>query len=276
MGLTGKLKKGGGFLNNVDALVDDANFVTGETAKIKKGKNKGKDFTPLSLVVEFKPDGADETTPQRLLIGNADNLTYEISDDGKTITFEDGGGIFANSEAGTFLASCVAPEEGDLSFPDDQFGEADNEYTIAVLVGSRVRLVRPVNAERPKQVDKNGKEWDARDLKVFQVYELGGGKKAKSGAKPAAGKGKPAKVEEADEVDPNEAAVQALLRYLESAKDQTLQVSKLKMKATTDPTFRTDKALRDAVIELLEDADFLKDVDDVEYNGKKGTVSIPA
>jgi hypothetical protein len=273
MSLKSKLKTGGGFLNDVNAVIEDVNFVTGETAKIKNGKNKGKPFTPVSLVVDFLPEGAESQTPQRLLIGGAESMEYDISEDGKTITFESGG-IYANSEAGVFLSSCVAPENGKIQFPDDEFGTDDNEVSVAVLVGGRVRLVRPVNRVRKPQIDKDGKSWPAKDLKVSEIFELGGGKKAKGG-KPAV-KGKAAKAEpEEEEIDPSEAATQALLRYLENAKDNTLQVSKLKMKATTDPEFSKDKDLRTAVIALLEDADFLKGVDEIEYNGKKGIVSLP-
>ena len=158
MSLKDKMKSGsGGFLNNVIVLMSDVNWVTGATSKIKSGKNKGKDFTPLSLVVEPIVDGAESPTVQRLLVGNAENMTFEISDDGKTIEFAEGG-LYPNSEAGVFLNSCESPEEGELQITD--FGDEENKNLISVasLVNARMRLVRPVNTERPKQKGKDGKE----------------------------------------------------------------------------------------------------------------------
>lgn len=282
MSLKSKLKTGG-FLNNVDVTVTDINWVVGDTSKVKQGKNKGKDFTPLSLVGEFTVDGAEEPTPQRLLVGNAENMTFEISDDGKTIEFSEGG-LYGNSESGIFLASCESPEDGDLQATD--FGDEDNNALIDVssLVGARMRLVRPVNTERPQQKGKDGKVYDARDLKCAEIYELGGAEKpakkgAKKGAKAEPVKGaKGKKVVEPDDdedVSPEDAAKIALLRYLEAAKDRTLPVAKLKTKVSTDEAFAKDSKLRKAVVALLEDADFLKGVDEVEYNGKKGIVTLP-
>lgn len=277
MSLKGKLKSSGGFLNNVDVTVTDANWVVGDTFKIKKGKNKGGDFTPLNLVGEFTVDGAEDPTPQKLFVGNAENMTFEISDDGKTIEFSEGA-LYENAEAAVFLNSCEHPENGDLQISD--FGDDDNANLIDVtsLVGARMRVTRPVNATRPKQIDKNGKEWDAKDLTCAEIYELGGDVKAsKKGAKATAVKGskKAAVVEADDDESPEDVAKIALLRYLEAAKDRTLLVSKLKVKVSTDKVFAKDAKLAKTVIALLEDADFLKGVDEVEYNGKKGTVTLP-
>lgn len=277
MGLKNKLKTGGGFLNNVDVTMTDANWVVGDTSKIKAGKNKGKDFTPLSLVVEPTVDGADEPTPQRLLVGNAEGMTFEISDDGKSIEFSEGG-LYANSEAGKFLNSCEKPEDGDLQITD--FGDEDNASLIDVtaLVGARMRLVRPVNPDRPKQKGKDGKEYDARDLLCAQVYELADEKPAKGkSAKPTAGKGKPAPADENgdDDASPEDLAKVTLLRYLEGAKDHTLPINKLKIKVSTDKAFSKDAKLAKTIIGLLEDPKFLKNIDEIEYNGKAGTVTLP-
>jgi hypothetical protein len=274
MSLKNKLKTGG-FLNNVDVAVTDVNWVVGDTAKIKNGKNKGKDFTPLLLLPEFTVDGADEPTPQRLLVGNAENMTFEISDDGKTIEFSEGG-LYANSEAGIFLNSCESPEDGEIQITE--FGDEDNAALIDVtaLVGARMRLVRPVNDDRPQQKGKDGKMYDARDLKCAEIYEIGGAEeKPKKGAKTTT-KGK--KAEEADDDDaesPQDTAKIALLRYLEAAKDHTLPTSKLKVKVSTDKVFAKDAKLAKTVIALLEDGDFLKGIDEIEYNSKKGTVTLP-
>ncbi len=277
MSLKNKLKTGGGFLNNVDVLMTDANWVVGDTSKIKSGKNKGKDFTPLSLVVEPTVDGAEEPTPQRLLVGNAENMTFEISDDGKSIEFSEGG-LYANSEAGKFLNSCESPEEGDNQITD--FGDEENASLIDVtaIVGARMRLVRPVNPDRPKQKGKDGKEYDARDLMCAQIYELPDAKSAGKGkGKPATTtKGKAAPVaDDDDDASPEDLAKVTLLRYLEGAKDRTLPVNKLKIKVSTDKAFSKDAKLAKTIIGLLEDPKFLKSVDEIEYNGKAGTVTLP-
>ena len=280
MSLKKKLKTGG-FLNNVDVAVTDVNWVVGDTAKIKQGKNKGKDFTPLSLVGEFTVDGADEPTPQRLLVGNAENMTFEISDDGKSIEFSEGG-LYANSEAGIFLNSCESPEDGENQITD--FGDDDNAGLIDVtaLVGARMRLVRPVNEDRPQQKGKDGKMYDARDLKCAEIYELGGAaeEKPKKGAKPSDPKkgGKKAEPEadgDDDDVSPEDTAKIVLLRYLEAAPDHTLPIAKLKTKVSTDKAFAKDLKLAKVIIGLLEDPAFLKGVDEVEFNSKKGTVTLP-
>ncbi len=278
MGLKGKLKTGG-FLNNVDVAVTDINWVVGDTSKIKNGKNKGKDFTPLLLLPEFTVDGAEEPTPQRLLVGNAENMTFEISDDGKTIEFSEGG-LYANSEAGIFLNSCESPEDGDKQITD--FGDDDNSALIDVtaLVAARMRLVRPVNEDRPQQKGKDGKMYDARDLKCAEIYEIGGGEKPKAGKGKTAGKaeskkGAKAEPEAAEEESVEDTAKIALLRYLEAAPDRTLPVAKLKTKVSTDKAFAKNLKLAKTVIGLLEDPDFLKGVDEIEYNGKKGTITLP-
>jgi hypothetical protein len=258
MGLQGKLKTGG-FLQNVDVLVNDINWVVGDTSQIKKGKNKGKDFTPLSVVGEFTPEGATEPTTQRLLVGNAENMTFDISDDGKDIEFAEGG-VFANCEAGIFLNSCEMPEEGDLKITD--FGDEDNKRLVSLraLPGVRMRLVRPINTERPEQVGKDGKSYPARDLKCAEVYSVG---EAVEQTEAAAG----------DMAIDDQAKV-ALLRYLEKATGHVLPISQLKTLVSTDAAFAKSAETRKAVIGMLSDAKFLKNIDEIEYDGKRGTVTL--
>ena len=290
MSLKGKLRTGG-FLNNVDVTVTDANWVVSEeTYKIKQGKNKGKAFTPLSLIVDLTVDGAEEATPQRLFVGGAENMTFEISEDGKTIQFSEGG-IFGNSEAGIFLNSCEEPENGDLSISD--FGDDDVKDMIDVtaLVGARMRVVRPINKEKDPQKGKDGKMYPVRNLMCAEVYEIGGAvqkavnkvRHALTGKSPTTGTSgsKPRRAvaapeeDAAEDVSPEDTAKIALLRYLEGTKDRTLPITKLKTKVSVDKEFAKDATLRRQVIALLEDADFLKGIDEVQYNGKKGTVTLP-
>ena len=76
--------------------------------------------------------------------------------------------------------------------------------------------------------------------------------------------------------EPQDVAKIALLRYLESAAGHSLPVVKLKTRVATDPLFAKDAALVKTLTGLLEDPDFLKSIDEIEYNGKKGTVTLPA
>jgi hypothetical protein len=279
MGLQSKLRSGGGYLNNVTATLTDINWMVGDTSKIKQGKNKGQDFTPLLLVPEFQQDGTEDSKPQRLLVGNAEKLTFEISDDGKVIEFSEGG-CFLNSEAGIFLNSCEKPEEGDLQVTE--FGDDDNKNLIDVsaLVGTRMRVIRPVNSDRPQQKGKDGKMYDAKDLKCAEIFEIGGSQDTPTPTLTTKGKaahGKPnGKVVEDDPADsPEDIAKIALLRYLEADKNHILPINKLKTKVSTDKVFTKDLKLSKQIIALLEDTDFLKSVEEVEYNGKKGTVMLP-
>jgi len=207
-------KRGGGYLNGVDAAITGYSFLVGETSTIKNGDRKGEDFTPLSLVPSFRVDGADVDQSQRLLIGEA-TFFGEVSDDGLTLATPAGQSIGANTEAGLFIASLV-----EAGFPEENFSDSDDEINFAPMVGSRVHLVQVVNVEKTKrqgqQTGKDGKKYDLKDLKVKAVLSVGTGapKAAGKSAKPAAGKA--AKVVETADVAQLSADV--LLAILNDAK----------------------------------------------------------
>lgn len=273
------LKKGGGYLSNVDATIVGYSFLVGDTSVIKKGDRKGEDFTPLSLVPEFQVDGATDSQEIRLLIGDAERFG-NVSKDGLTLDtpgISNGESIYPNSEAGIFLESFLKPTEGD-GFPVDRFADLDDATNLEAMIGTRVRLVRPVNAEKTakqgKQVNANtGKSYDRTDLKVQRIYELPDGKVAKKGAAaPVKGaKGKQA----APSID--DTAQAALVRYLTDAPKQSLIVGKVRMKVLTDAAFKGDNDTRDAVVEYLLDTDnvaaMVKD-GLVTYDKKSGMITL--
>ena len=89
-------KKGGGFLNEVDALITGMTFESGDTYPIKKGPRKGEEFTPLSLTVSARVDGAEEDVSKRLLISDASRFG-DVSADGTTLATPHGQTISAFS-----------------------------------------------------------------------------------------------------------------------------------------------------------------------------------
>jgi hypothetical protein len=180
-------KKGGGYLNNVDAEIIGYQFVVGETAKIKKGNRKGEDFTPLSLVPEFKVDGADQPLTQRLLIGDSDDFGGEVSEDGLTIETPEGQAFNASSEAGIFLASLC-----EAGFPESNFEDTNERINLEPMIGTRVRLVQEINVEKTKrqgqQKGKDGKLYDRKDLKVAEVLGVATMKSKSAATKTVAAK----------------------------------------------------------------------------------------
>jgi hypothetical protein len=258
---------GGGFLNGVDAVFTGYSFLTGETVKIKNGARKGEDFTPLSLVPTFRVDGADADVSQRLLIGDADNYG-PVSEDGLTLEMGDGA-IGASSEAGIFIDSLV---EG--GFPVENFDEDETTLNLEPVIGTRLRLVQEVNADKTKRQgkqknEKTGKEYDRRDLKVATVHEVGAGPaKAAKGGKPAKG----AKAPKAADV--SELAAATLTDIL-AANDGSIATAKLKMKVfAAFGAKHPQRDQRDAVIAYLTDTDNFAALDGISYDAKKGTLSI--
>lgn len=269
-------KKGGGYLNEVDATIVGYTWLVGEESEIKKGSRKGESFTPLSLVPEFQVDGEDETKTQRLLLGDA-SAYGEVTDDDQVLQTPDGQGIGARSEVGIFIQSLV-----DGGFPEELFSDDPESIDYRPMIGTRVRLVQEVNQEKTKrqgqQKGKDGKLYDRKDLKVATVHALPEAKPAKGakGAKPAAaaskvapakGKGKQAE----PEVDVAELAGETIREILGEQKDNTIAVSKVSMavlkKLNKDPN-------RDDVREWLIDSDNYENIEGVTYNAKKGTLTL--
>lgn len=257
-------KRGGGYLNEVDATIVGYQWLVGDTVAIKSGQRKGEDFTPLSLVPEFLVDGEDEPKTQRLLLGDASGYG-DVSEDGFVLATPDGQGIGAKSEVGVFLASLVAG-----GFPEDLFADDPDEIDLQPMIGTRVRLIQEVNPNKKKQVNKKTKkEYDGRDLKVATVHALpseapAAGKGKGSKAAPA-GKGKAAKGPSIGEL-----AAEALKGILADQPKQTLPKSKVSMAVLR--AVKGDN--KDAIREFLLDDDNLGSIEGVTYNEKKGTLTL--
>lgn len=267
-------KKGGGFLNEVDALITGMVFESGDTYPIKKGPRKGEEFTPLSLTVMARVDGADEDVSKRLLISDASRFG-DVSADGTTLATPDGQTISAFSEAGIFINSLVNPIEGGDGFPESRLGEDDDpEITYQPVVGTRVRFIQQERTGKRAgtQTAKDGRVWPLKDLVVAKVYDLpqaagkANGKAAKPVAKAAKGKA----------VDTDEVAVAALLRYAQAA-GGSIAKSKIRMKVLTDKAFSNDPEGRNTVATLLtgknSDA-YLGGLDGVVFDAEEQTVSV--
>ena len=267
MGL--KFKRGGGYLNEVDVTIVGYQWTVGDEATIKKGSRKGETFTPLSLEPEFLVDGEDEPKTQRLLLGDA-NGYGEVTDDGAVLQTPDGQGIGERSEVGIFLQSLISG-----GFDGDLFGDDETAIDLRPMIGARVRLVQEVNVEKTKrqgkQQGKDGKEYDRRDLKVATFHGMAeAAPKAKAGAKPAAGKDAP-KGKKEPVVDIAELATATLLEILSEQKDNSIAKSKLSMAILKK---LNKDANREAVREWLFDDDNLEGIDGVDYNKKKGTLTV--
>ncbi len=247
----------------MDVLFEDYEFVLSADQEIKKGKNKGKTWSPISFVPVFKQDGAEKSDSQRLLLCNADAVDATVSEDGKTVTFGEGTRIFADNETMIFIQSLV-----DGGFPEDQLDDDPNVLNLEPAIGARLRLIQEVNAEKTKMQgkqknDKTGKEYDRRDLKVQTVIAMPTAK-SKAG-KPAVKGGKAAKP-----ADVSVLAAETLTTLLQNAKDNTLAKKALKMKAFG--LLGTKHAQLNDVTKLFADDDFLATVDGVEFDGEAVTL----
>jgi len=253
------VKRGGGFLNNVDATISAFDFEVGDTVAIKKGERKGEDFTPLYLVPSFVQDSGGDAVSQRLLVGDAAQFG-PVSDDGKTLDLG-GSKISAYCDAWKFIESLITPLDGGDGFPDERFDEDETTWNLVPAEGTRVHLVQEVNPEKTKrqgkQKGKDGKEYDRKDLKVKSVLSVPEVVAKKIGVKPIA-KGKPGKAAKAEVVTVAEVAESTLRDILAAQKDNTIPKARLKMKVFAAFTAaHPNKGMRDEVIKYLQDDDNL-------------------
>jgi len=292
-------KKGGGFLNNVDATIVDYEFTDDiitkdgreafKAGKYKNSKGQVKDrFHALNAILTVLVDGATEPVTTTLFAGGAED--FDISDNGHTLTpLQDGGGIGASTGWGKLISSLCAPDgtQGENGFPEENFPGDDEPINYEAMIGTRVRLTQKkddeATAKYGKRKSKDGKkEYDRTDLVVDEVYEVGDGTfevpeaATKKGAKKAtngsgktivAKKGKPAPVEEdeGEEVNEKEVAEERLRTYL-GANGGSLSKAKLRSKALMDKKFSGNGELREAVCKLFYDDKWLKSLDGVEYD----------
>ncbi len=276
-------KKGGGFLNNVDAVwtsyrfTDDFNGEPFKDGKItftdKSGQKKTMDKPhSLNAYLGFTLDGAeDEVFTTLKVAGDFDE--WEVSEDEQTIAPVDGEkGLSANSAFSKFIYSLCNPTDETEGFPEDRLPEDAINYS--ACLGTRMRLVQRADAERTKEFGKKktkqGKEFDRTDLLVETIYELPAvGGKVKGKATPVVkGKGKPTP----QAPDLSDIATDALRQVIE-ANGGSIQKSRLRVKLLT---LLKDEDQRDEVIKLIYDDKFLAAVDGVAYDKAKGTLDAVA
>jgi hypothetical protein len=274
-------KKGGGFLNNVDAVIVGYEFTdefNGEPFKPGKDpKTKKKRFHSLNVLLSVRVEGADEDETTTLFAGGFDDFT--IDDDGHTIVpNEDGHELGANTAFAKLITSLVEAGFPETNLPEDRINYES-------IIGTRVRFVQRKNEEETKRLGKRkdkktGKEYDRNDLVVDQVYELPGtapakGKGGKANPPAKTGKGKTngsVKLAAAPEVDLEQLAKDTLATIVVDA-GGSIAKSKLSMKVLTklmkDPN-------REDVRKLIFTDEFLAQEDGWSYDKAKQLVTIDA
>ena len=227
-------RKGGGFLNNVDAVWSDYEFTT-EFPGSDGNKKGSSDWNPLYAVLTFDVDGNDDPQSTTLLVGSADD--FEIENDGKSLVPVENAGLRGTMPFGFFIGSLIEPVDGGNGFPEENLPDDDEPISYEAALGSRLRLVQTkdeesmkrkaktwkqsrgaFNAEGQKK-GKDGKYYNLTLLTVAEVYELPGEAPAKSApASKAKAAAAPAKATKAPKVDPlQEEAVKVLNEVLSDA-----------------------------------------------------------
>lgn len=260
MGFRSAIKKGGGFLANVDGTFKDYEF----TARFKGEKKDGEwlYFVPSILV-----DGADEPVDQHMFIGAAEN--YEIEDDGKTLTMADGSSVSFgfSTPFGRFMDSLL--EKG---FPEEELPNLEDgePLTLEALIDRRFRFKQEVDEKanekfgKRKGTGKNAKkEYDRTNTVIDAVL----------GEKTTAGKpnGKPAKGKGPSEDDLKDEAAAVLKDIIEGSKVPVLKknLPVLAAKAVVkNPN-------RDALRAIILDEDWQEEQDWLEAD-RKGVLSVAA
>lgn len=279
-------KQGGGWDGKI-VEITGYEFNVGDPVLITKGERKGETFTPLSLTLQLLADGATESTPKFLRIGEATDFG-DVSEDGLTLGTPEGQQLRAFCDAAVFITSLVHPENGD-GFPEERLSDDDTEINFEPIIGTRFEVAEVANEwakenGKKQKNKKTGKEYEIRDFKVAKIIELpavAGKPAAKTAAKPALvkGKSKPAPVEEEAEGYTEAqltAASEALCRYIAKAPGKVLKVDQVRMKVATDPVFKKDTDLRDAVASICDDPEQLAGLDGVSFDAKKKTLKIAA
>lgn len=267
-------KKGGGFLNNVDGVITGYEFTTEFPGGNKQKKGKNPDFTPLYMILSARVDGADEDVQTTLNAGNADN--FEISDEGLTLVpVEEGFELSANSGVGKFITSLVEAGFPETNLPED-------EINFEAIIGTRVRFVQETNVEATKKYgkrkSKDGKrEYDRQDLKVSNVLALPSASKtngkAATGTSPAKTTGKAGRA--ASGPDVSELTASTIMDILGETEDGSIAKSKLKFKIMqVFGAKHPNRDLRDDVLKMAFDDEFLAGLDGVIYNASDKTQTI--
>lgn len=266
MGFRDGIKKGGGFLNNVDGTITGYEF----TDRFK-GEKKGGEW--VYFVPTIKIDGADDEVDQHFFMGAAER--YTISKDGKSIEMAEGGNVSwgFSTPFGLFTDSLIEAGFPEAELPDVSTGEALN---LEAIVDRRFTFKQQVDVEgtkkRGKRVvgqGKNKREYDRTNTVIAAVLGESKGSKSASSSK---AKGK-AKDEDDDEEDLTVEALAALKTIIKkeggsvNRRDLSLPVTKFLMKNEN----------KDELKALMLDEDQQakwEDAEEIEID-KKGNISLP-
>lgn len=177
-------KKGGGFLDGVDWALAGYRWTDqflGEPfkpGKFKDAKGHAVD-KPHNLYFELHAlvDGATEETIVPLKAAN-EFAEWAISEDELTASpLEAGQDLKQQTAFHKFMFSMIHPTDGEVGFPEERLSDAPDEFNYEPMIGTRVRSIQRVDAERTKKFgprkSKDGKkEYDRKDLVVETVFEI--------------------------------------------------------------------------------------------------------
>lgn len=235
-------KTGGGGVDQQDGTIVDYEFtdafmgtpyVAGTMKELKTGRTVEKPHS-LNCCLQIRLDGADDNVLQTLRVAKQYD-SWEITDDGHTITPLDGQGLGSSSAFGKFIQSWEAASG--IGAESDAVPEGVFNY--APIVGSRVKFIMQDYSEAElasikklgateKRVGKDGKEYNRQSLMVETVYSTVTAKPAKLTGKPTSSLAKTGKTNgAAKEVNVDDLATVTLLSILQEAKDQ--QMAKVRL-----------------------------------------------
>ena len=250
---------GGGFWNNVDAVITGIEFTTDPPFK--------NDGEYVYAILSARVDGADEDSTSSFFVGSADE--WDI--DGTTLTpSSDGQGIGASTGWGKFLDSLIENNFPETLLPED-------EFNWDAIIGTRVRFTKVENEamKGKKRKAKNGKEYAYQDTVVGQVYELPGKKGAKGTSKPApASKTSSKKAAEADEDESVEALASKFLLKVVAANKGKMAKAKVSMQLLKPENGLFKHPEREAIRKLLTSDKFLNTEDGWSYNEDEEVITV--
>jgi len=178
LGFRDGIKKGGGFLNNVDGVVQSYEFTP-------RFKGEKKDSEWIYFVPTIQVDGADEPVDQHLFLGAAER--YEISKDGQELTMADESPVTFgfSTPFGRLMDSLVEKGFDESLLPDLSGGDA---LELSAIVGERFRFVQEVDEAAnekigKRKVKKNGKTVEYNRTNTVISAVLGAKSNGKSSGK---------------------------------------------------------------------------------------------
>ena len=247
------------FFDDIDVVVTAAGLVTFHFEPNDKNP-EGSDVVQYELT--FKSED-DKELPQSYRLG--DSKYIKITKDGASFDFApDAKGLRKDSEFVRLL-----DELDKAGFPTDQLDE-DKRGLIDGMVGAGLHIksepVKDAEGKTRRHKSKDGREYDTTKIWPTKVNKLPWDDKA--GAKKGAAKGKAtekaaAKEEPGEPVDVEQGMKDLITELVANAKDNILQKSGV-MSALVK---KWEGDARKAAIKLAQDAEFLKSIDGIKFDG---------